>query len=83
MGTRHLYGLRELIRTPFCNVELAEAILREGLLEVDGVEGMKDVAGVYAIFESSRTGRAVQMSEVESGRVYDYQAEIDATLGIE
>ena len=23
MGTRHLYGLRELNRSPFCNVELA------------------------------------------------------------
>ena len=23
MGTRHLYGLRELSQTPFCNVELA------------------------------------------------------------
>ena len=62
--------------------ELAEAILRKRPLEVDGVEGMKDVAAVYAIFESSRAGRAVRMSEVESGQVYDYQAEIDAALGI-
>ena len=23
MGTRHLYGLRELVQTPFCNIELA------------------------------------------------------------
>ena len=62
--------------------ELAEAILRERALEVDGVEGMKDVAAIYGIFESSRAGRAVRMSEVESGQVYDYQAEIDAALGI-
>ena len=62
--------------------ELAEAIRRDRPLEVDGVEGMKDVAAVYAIFESSRAGRPVRMSEVESGQVYDYQAEIDAALGI-
>ena len=62
--------------------ELAEAVLRERELEVDGVEGMKDVVALYAIFESSRAGRAVKMSQVESGQIYEYQAEIDAALGI-
>ena len=62
--------------------ELAEAILKEREIEVDGTEGLKDVAMVYAIFESARAGRAVKMSEVESCQVYDYQAEIDETLGI-
>ena len=61
--------------------ELAEAALGGRDLEVDGVEGMKDVAVVNAILESSRAGRAVTMSEVESGEVYEYQAEIDAALG--
>ena len=60
--------------------ELAEAVLGGRDLEVDGVEGMKDVAVVNAILESSRAGRAVKMSEVESGQVYEYQAEIDAAL---
>ena len=63
--------------------ELAAAILNGRAIEVDGIEGMKDVAAVYAIFESSRLGRTVQMSEVESGAVYEYQAEIDAALGID
>lgn len=62
--------------------ELAEAILRGRPIEVDGIEGMKDVAAVYAMFESCRAGRTVQMSEVESGQVYDYQGEIDEALGI-
>ena len=61
--------------------ELAEAALGGRDLEVDGVEGMKDVAVVNAILESSRAGRAVTMSEVESGEVYEDQAEIDAALG--
>jgi predicted dehydrogenase len=61
--------------------ELAEAVLSGRQLEVDGVEGMKDVAVINAILESSRAGRAVKMSEVESGQLYEYQAEIDAAMG--
>ena len=63
--------------------ELAEAILHGRCIEVDGISGMKDVAAVYAIFESSKLGRAVKMSEVESCQVYDYQSEIDEALGID
>jgi predicted dehydrogenase len=62
--------------------ELAEAILQGRAVEVDGTEGLKDVAAIYALFESARAGRPVKMSEVESGQVYAYQAEIDEALGI-
>ena len=62
--------------------ELAEAILNGREIEVDGTEGMKDVAAIYAIFESAKAGRTVKMSEVEACQVYDYQAEIDEALGI-
>lgn len=62
--------------------ELAEAILNGRQLEVDGTEGLKDVAAIYAICESARAGRAVKMSEVETCQVYDYQAEIDEILGL-
>ena len=60
--------------------ELAEAILHGREIEVDGTEGMKDVAAVYAVFESARAGRTVTMDEVESGQVYAYQQEIDDSL---
>ena len=63
--------------------ELAEAILHGRRIEVDAISGMKDVAAIYAIFESSKSGRAVKMSEVESCQVYDYQSEIDEALGID
>ena len=62
--------------------ELAEAILNGRSLEVDGEEGLKDVAAVYAICESARAGRTVTMAEVESAEVYAYQAQIDEVLGI-
>ncbi len=62
--------------------ELAEAILNGRTLEVDGEEGLKDVAAVYAICESACAGRTVTMAEVESAEVYAYQAQIDETLDI-
>ena len=62
--------------------ELAEAILNGRQLEVDGAEGLKDVAAVYAICESACAGRTVTMAEVESAEVYAYQAQIDEALGI-
>ena len=62
--------------------ELARAILEGQEIEVDGTEGLKDVAAVYAICESSRAGKPVRMSDIETCRVYDYQAEIDQALGI-
>ncbi len=62
--------------------ELGEAIAEGRKVEVDGMEGLKDVAAVYAVFESAAAGRAVQMAEVESGEIDAYQAEIDTALGI-
>lgn len=63
--------------------ELGEAILKNRRIEVDGTEGMKDVAVVYAILESSLAGRAVTLKEIESCALYDYQREIDDALGLE
>ena len=62
--------------------ELADSILNGRQIEVDGVCGLKDVAALYAIFESSRAGRALRMSEVENCEVYEYQAEIDEALSL-
>jgi hypothetical protein len=43
---------------------------------------MKDVAAIYAICESARAGRTVTAAEIESGELYEYQAEIDTALNI-
>ena len=63
--------------------EMGEAVLSGGQVEVDGACGLKDVAALYAVFESAVAGRTVKMSEVESCQVYEYQAEIDAALEVE
>ena len=62
--------------------EMATAVRGRTAVEVDEVCGLKDVAALYSVFESGRAGRAVGLSEVESGQVYAYQEEIDAALGI-
>ena len=66
----------------FEQYELACAVLNDDPIEVDGAEGLKDVAAIYAICESARAGKPGQMDAVERGEVYAYQAEIDAALGI-
>jgi predicted dehydrogenase len=62
--------------------ELGEAILHGRQVELDGLEGLKDVAAVYAILESSLAGRSVSMQEIEACQVYGYQQEIDEAFGI-
>ena len=63
--------------------EMAEAVRGQRTVEVDGRCGLKDVAALYAIFESWRANGPVALSAVESCQSYAYQAEIDAALGID
>lgn len=63
--------------------EMAAAIRGQRTVEVDGHCGLKDVAALYAVFESWRAGGPVALSAVESCQAYAYQAEIDAALGID
>ncbi len=63
--------------------EMAEAVRGQRTVEVDGRCGLKDVAALYAVFESWRANGPVTLSAVESCQSYAYQAEIDAALGID
>ena len=62
--------------------EMAEAVRGKRDVEVDGACGLKDVAALYAVFEAWRARGVVRLSDVETCRVYAYQDEIDAALGI-
>jgi hypothetical protein len=44
--------------------------------------GKRDVALVYAVFESQAAGRSVTLAEVENVEVDAYQREIDQHLGL-
>ena len=61
--------------------ELAACVRGDLTPEVDGRMGRRDVALVYAVFESQAIGRPVTIAEVESGAVDAYQREIDEHLG--
>jgi predicted dehydrogenase len=50
--------------------------------EVDGAMGRRDVALVYALFESQLAGRPVTIDEIETSAVDAYQREIDEHLGL-
>jgi predicted dehydrogenase len=62
--------------------ELARCVRTGSTPEVSGVVGMRDVALVYALFESDRLGRPVTIAEVESGAADAYQREIDEEIGL-
>ena len=89
--TRHLFPSGVSAGDPLVDLkliayelhEMAEAVRGQRTVEVDGRCGLKDVAALYAVFESWRTGGPVALSAVESCQSYAYQAEIDAALGID
>jgi predicted dehydrogenase len=62
--------------------ELAECVRTGQSPEVTGEIARRDVALVYALFESDRAGRPVTIQEVETSAVDAYQREIDAHLGL-
>ena len=49
-------------------------------VEVDGNGGLAAVAGVWALAESERLGRAVAIADVSAGTLRAAQAELDAQL---
>jgi predicted dehydrogenase len=62
--------------------ELAACIRTGAAPEISGEVARRDVALVYALFESQSARRAVTIAEVESGAADAYQREIDAHLGL-
>lgn len=62
--------------------EFAECIRTGTQPEVNGAVAKRDVALVYALFESQVAGRPVTIEEVETSKVDGYQREIDEHLGL-
>jgi len=62
--------------------ELAQCVRNKTQPEVTGAVAKRDVALVYALFESDRAGRPVTIQEVETSAVDAYQREIDTQLGL-
>ncbi|HEX2186676.1 MAG TPA: Gfo/Idh/MocA family oxidoreductase [Chloroflexota bacterium] len=63
-------------------LDFFRAIAARGQTEVNGAEGLRDLAVAYAVIESSLAGRPVTVEEVERGEVATYQEEIDRHFGL-
>jgi len=57
--------------------------IREGReMETSGREGLRDLAVSYALMESSRLKRAIRVDDIESGKIGDYEKEINDHYGL-
>ena len=63
--------------------EFVQACLGRSDLEVDGYQGLKDVALCFACYESSATGMPVTLDDIESCAIEAYQGELNRAWGIE
>jgi predicted dehydrogenase len=59
-----------------------EAIRQRRQPETSGRESLRDLAASFAILESAHAGRAVEVDEVLSGSLRDYQRPIDQHFGL-
>jgi hypothetical protein len=62
--------------------DFVTAVLDGGAPEVDGMGGLRAVAGVYAVLESGQLGQPVSVDAVMDGSVHAYQDDIDRALGL-
>jgi len=70
-----------LIAIELC--DFAEALIHGRKPEVDASDGLKAVVLTYAICESSFLNEPVRIEDVESGKIREYQQEIDEAYGID
>jgi hypothetical protein len=58
-------------------LDFLRAIWDDKNMEVSGREGLKDMALSYAVIESSILNRPVKPEEIESGKISNYEKEIN------
>jgi len=59
-----------------------DAILNNSEPELDGLQGLKDIAIPMAIYESAWLREAVKVEDIEGCRIENYQREINEALNI-
>ena len=62
--------------------EFFQAVLGRGTLEMTGLEGYKDQAISEALYESNALGRPVEIRQIESLEVEEYQGELNKQVGL-
>jgi predicted dehydrogenase len=82
-GTGGLGAPFAAVDAGYIGVEIADfvaAVLDGGRPEVDGLGGLRAIAGVYAILESGLQGRPISIDEVLDGSARAYQDDIDRVI---
>ena len=62
--------------------EFIQAIRGDAQIEVDGTEGLKDLAVCMAIYESSWLNQPVDVAKVEACEIENYQADLNEAAGL-
>jgi len=62
--------------------EFIDSVINGTPVEIDGIEGMKDLALSLAIYESEVAGGPVAIPAVENGAIAEYQKRFDEPLGL-
>lgn len=60
--------------------EFVSAIRKGTKLEVDGLEGYKDMAICFAVYESGWLGKTVQLKDIENLKIENYQRKLNKQL---
>jgi len=63
-------------------VDFAQAVIEKRKPEVDGIQGMKDLAVCMAVYESSLLNQNVNLSDIESRKIENYQSELNEAMNI-
>ena len=74
------YGIKDPMALE--TLEFLRAIEEGREMETSGGEGLRDLAASFALIESSRMGRSVKVDDVESGKIAEYEEEINRYYGI-
>lgn len=72
------------ITDPFARetLEFLKAIQEEREMETSGREGLRDLAVSYAVIESSRLKQTIVVDDIESGKIGDYEGEVNDHYGL-
>jgi predicted dehydrogenase len=73
-------GITETVATELW--EFVQAVQGKAKVETDALEGYKAEAISFAVYESAAAGRWVSLEEIEKLQLEQYQAEINAGLGV-
>ncbi len=74
------YGIKDAMALE--TLEFLRAIKERREMETSGKEGLRDLAAAYALIESSIARKSINVDDIESGKISQYEEEINKHYGI-